>query len=142
METHTPADAVVEELYFWGKNQSNGFLSQWYTVNFTAPAHSASQNQEPMTFSSAEQYMMYYKAMAFQDFQIATEIMELANPEQQKAKGRHVKGFDEELWAEIREKIVEEANWWKFTAARNERERQSLRTSLLNTGDKQLIEVT
>ncbi len=135
-------DTVIDPEYFWRKNAANGFLSQWYTVEFTAPAHPASESQEPMTFTSAEQYMMYHKAMAFHDFQIAAEIMQLSDPGQQKTKGRQIKGFNEETWTKIRERIVEEGNWWKFTAARDERQRQSLRTSLLRTGDKYLIEVS
>ena len=94
-----------------------------------------------MVFSSTEQYMMYNKAMTFHDLNIAAQVMKLSNPRQQKAKGRQVRGFDERTWKETREKIVEEGNWWKFTAAKDEAKGQVLKNWLLNTEERLLVEV-
>lgn len=91
-----------------------------------------------MTFQSTEQYMMYHKAVLFEDLAIADQIMETANPMTQKALGRKVAGFTVEGWAANREKIVEEGNWNKFTNASDPR----LKIRLLETGDRELVEVT
>ena len=80
--------------------------------------------------------------MAFQEFGIAAQIMSLSDPRQQKAKGRQVSGFDEEVWIEIKERIVEEGNLWKFTASTDKRIGQELTDLLLETGDRLLAEVS
>ena len=128
-------------IYFWKENEEYGFLCQWHPVKFNAPAYPSSKVQKSMVFSSAEQYMMYNKAMTFHDLDTATQIMNLSDPQRQKAKGRQVKGFDEKVWKEAREKIVETGNWWKFTAAEDETEGQALKGLLLKTGDRLLVEV-
>ena len=140
MATQTSSDNN-DPLYFWNQKEKDGYLCQWYSVTFTAPAHPASEDQNPMTFSSTEQYMMYHKAMTFHDPKIAAQIMKLSNPRQQKAKGRQIMGFNDETWNDVREKIVEDGNWWKFTATRDEKLGNDLRLMLLNTGNRLLVEV-
>ena len=85
--------------------------------------------------------MMYHKAMTFRDQYIAAQIMRLTDPRQQKAKGRQVRGFNEKQWNKVREKIVEDGNWWKFTLAKDKAKGQELKRLLLNTGDRLLVEV-
>ena len=85
--------------------------------------------------------MMYHKAMAFRDPNIAAQILRLTDPRQQKAKGRQIRGFNEKEWNRIREKIVEDGNWWKFTAAKDSSKGQELKRLLLDTGDRLLVEV-
>ena len=93
-----------------------------------------------MEFSSTEQYMMYHKAMTFRDHNIAAQIMQLVGPREQKAKGRKVRGFNNQEWNRVREQIVEDGNWWKFTAAKDTTKGQELKRLLLETGDKLLVE--
>lgn len=91
-----------------------------------------------MTFLTTEQYMMYHKALFFNDQEIADAIALEPEPSQQKALGRKVKGFDRQKWKEKREKIVEEGNWWKFTEPRE----GHLGSMLLETGDRLLVEAS
>lgn len=81
--------------------------------------------------------MMYHKAILFKDQKIADEIIREPDPRKQKALGRRVRGFDEEMWNQHREKIVEEGNWWKFTQSK----KGELKLLLLETVDRELIEV-
>ena len=60
-------------VYFW-----SGIYSQWYASDFTV-------NGEK--FTSAEQYMMYKKALLFEDEEVANAIMRTNNPREQKALG-------------------------------------------------------
>ena len=122
-------------VFFWTCGQPNDFLSQWYPIQFTAP--SPNKSEPPMTFFHTEQYMMYHKAILFQDLEIAEKIMATQKPAQVKALGRKVKGFDGKKWDVHKEKIVEEGNWNKFTTG----EEQGLKEKLLNTGNRNLVEV-
>ena len=62
--------------------------------------------------------MMYHKALLFADTDIAAKILRESEPKKQKALGRKVKNFDPMLWAEHKEAIVEDGNWWKFTSVK------------------------
>ena len=84
--------------------------------------------------------MMYQKALLFEDKDIAEEILAAEHPKDQKALGRIVKNFDNKKWNANRELIVEEGNWYKFTRAKQGGE--ELRRRLLETGDRELVEVT
>ena len=81
--------------------------------------------------------MMYHKAILFNDQKIADRIILESDPRKQKALGRKVQGFDEEMWNKHREEIVEEGNWWKFTQSK----KGDLKKLLLETVDRELIEV-
>jgi len=95
----------MEPIYFHG---AENFLSQWHPSPFTSPSH-------PNTvFRTAEQYMMYRKALLFKDAATASAILASAKPGAQKKLGRQVKGFEERVWVREREGIVEEGNWCKF----------------------------
>ena len=59
-------------------------------------------------FFTVEHYMMYQKAMLFGDRKIAARIATVDNPNEAKALGRKVQGFDNEVWEQNRERIVTE----------------------------------
>ena len=61
---------------FHNPNEENGYLSNWYPSRFTA---------DNENFSSMEQYMMYKKAVYFEDRKTADEI--LATDDAAKIKG-------------------------------------------------------
>ncbi|KAL8745718.1 MAG: hypothetical protein Q9190_002190 [Brigantiaea leucoxantha] len=122
--------------FFREYEQPYGFLSQWYECSFTAP--SPNQAVDPMVFRTTEQYMMYHKAILFHDEDIAKEIMAATTPKKQKALGRKVRGFDGAIWNANRERIVEEGNWNKFS---NSKEELQLKQLLLNTDQRELVEV-
>lgn len=81
--------------------------------------------------------MMYRKAMLFDDEATADKIMSAKTPKEQKALGRKVKQFDEDVWTAHREQIVEDGNWYKFSTRDDE-----LSEKLLATGTMELIEVS
>ena len=124
-------------VYFWREYETHPFLSQWYPASFTAP--SPTPDSPPMTFLTTEQYMMYHKGILFGDIDTAEKIMKAKNPKKQKALGREVKGFDERMWKQHREKIVEEGNWHKFC---HPTEESNLKRLLMETGERELVEVS
>ncbi|MCJ1377113.1 hypothetical protein MMC17_000205 [Xylographa soralifera] len=91
-----------------------------------------------MTFSDAEQYMMYHKAMLFKDTETADKIMLATRPQEYQRLGRKAKGFHRALWDQHKEKIVEEGNWYKFT----ENKTENLGQKLLETGERELVEAS
>ena len=93
---------VNNTVYFWG-----GPFSQWYESEF-----SDGQN----TFCCAEQFMMFNKALIFNDEQIADKILRTTDPKKHKQLGREIKGFNQAEWDIIKLIIVEQGNFLKFTS--------------------------
>lgn len=108
--------------FFW-----NGPFSQWYSSPFTFNG---------MKFNRAEQFMMFCKAMFFDDIKTARAIMKSDNPGEQKALGRGVKNFNVDRWAAVARDIVYVGSYCKYT------QNDDLRKALLNTGDKTLVEAS
>ncbi len=102
-------------------------FSQWYPCTFTVGAH---------TFSCAEQYMMYGKAMLFADAAVAAEVLAAAHPRDHKALGRKVKPYDEAVWRAHRLQIVKAGNHAKFT------QNAELLAQLRATRDTLLVEAS
>ena len=124
-------------LYFYGHSKGEwAFLSQWYPLQFKAPLFS--DPHQELEFRTCEQYMMWRKAILFDDHAIADQIMLAKTPKKQKALGRKVKGFDQETWERERESIVEDGNWNKFT---NSKDAAKIARKLLETEDREIIEV-
>lgn len=92
------------------------------------------QQTGPVLFKTAEHYMMYYKAILFNDQVIAQHVLDEGSPSAVRALGRQVKNFDDAVWKKNREKIVYNANMLKFG------QNETLKKWLLETGDKQLVE--
>lgn len=110
---------------FHNPEEANGYLSNWYPAAFTT---------EGVVFSSMEQYMMYQKALCFQDVQTAGEILATDSVGKIKALGRAVKNYDETVWNGVRQIAVYEGLLEKF------RQNEGLRRQLLETGDSILAE--
>ena len=81
-----------------------------------------------------EQYMMYKKAILFQDYQTAEKILSTDDVAEIKALGRIVQHFDEEIWREKREKIVHKGVLQKFL------QNPELAEKLLETGKQMIAE--
>lgn len=91
---------------FWKPQEPNGIFSQWYPSPF---------EEDGIQFINAEQYMMYHKAMLFNDTTIAKAILKTKCPKTMKSLGRKVANFDERTWAINRERIVQQGTLLKFT---------------------------
>ena len=75
----------MKYLFFWGHQPERdggigkGCLSQWWPCTFTA------DGQE---FASAEHYMMWRKALLFDDASVASRVLAARTPGEAKALGR------------------------------------------------------
>jgi len=88
-------------LYFWG-----GIYSQWAYSKFI---------ENDIEFTSAEQYMMYKKALLFDDIETSIKILNIDNPRKVKKLGREIKNFDNKIWNENKIDIVTQGNILKFS---------------------------
>lgn len=86
------------------------------------------------TFNTNEQYMMYCKAIEFNDLESANKILNESEPKQQKIYGRNVKNFDDDKWNLVADTHVYNANYAKFS------QHSDLKEKLLATGDKLIAE--
>ncbi len=110
---------------FHKPNEENGYLSNWYLLSFEI---------DGIKFSSVEQYMMYKKAICFNDLEIANKIMATDNVESIKAFGRAVSNYNDDVWSAIRKNVVKDALLAKFS------QNSELKDKLLNTGNDTLCE--
>jgi hypothetical protein len=118
-------EVVMKIICFHNPNEKNGFLSNWFPARFIING---------AEFSSVEQYMMYQKAVCFNDTAIAARIMETSDVAVIKSLGRAVSGYDDSVWSEIREKVVFDGLMAKFS------QNNDLKKRLLATGDCILAE--
>jgi hypothetical protein len=115
-------------VYFWmAGSKPEECFSQWHYSEF---------EEDHWDFSCAEQYMMAYKAMVFEDDETRDLILKSSDPREMKLLGRRVKGFDEEIWRSVRHSVVLNGNYRKFS------QNKDMRGVLLNTGDKILVEAS
>ncbi len=110
---------------FHNPEEENGYLSNWYPSEFCI---------DEIHFTSMEQYMMYKKAVLFNDMEIASRILYTSDVADIKRLGRAVSGYDENYWNGIRQIIVFQGLMAKFTQNAN------LKKLLLSTGDSILAE--
>ena len=121
----------LEVLYFYGHTDKLGdrkCLSNWYPCQFT--------DKTGFTFSNTEQYMMYYKALLFDDLHKAEEILATPDPKKVKKKGREVKNFDQKIWNNNAKDIVYEGCLLKFS------QNDDIKHFLLSTGNKIIAEAS
>ena len=97
---------MSEYTYFWKPTQPNGEFSQWYPSDF---------KKGKVKFKNAEQWMMWSKAILFNDKKIAKEILKTIDPKEIRLLGRKVKDFDGEVWDKNKYFIVIEGNYLKFS---------------------------
>lgn len=110
---------------FHNPDEENGYLSNWYLSQFSV---------DEITFSSMEQYMMYKKAVCFQDYDTAGRILETEDVSQIKKLGRKVSNYDENSWNGVRQIVVYRGLLEKFG------QNDELKKLLLETGDSVLAE--
>ena len=96
----------MDIICFHNPNEENGYLSNWYPTHFTV---------EGIEFSSMEQFMMYQKAITFQDQTIAKEILQTKDSAKIKQLGRQVRNYNDHIWNGIRQIVVYEGLVAKFS---------------------------
>lgn len=110
---------------FHNLDEENGFLSNWYLSDFSING---------ISFTSMEQYMMYQKAVCFQDENIAEQILATKDVAKIKELGRCVSGYNDQYWNGVRQIIVYEGLFAKFT------QNELLKKQLKDTQDAILAE--
>ena len=110
---------------FHNPDEENGYLSNWYLSEFKV---------DSIQFSSMEQYMMYKKAIVFNDTKIAKEILETTDVSKIKALGRQVSKYNDTYWNGVRQIIIYKGLLEKFS------QNKDLKKRLLNTGNDILAE--
>jgi ribA/ribD-fused uncharacterized protein len=100
---------MAEEFTFFWKSR----LSRWHRSTFVVGG---------VSFTYAEQYMMYAKALLFGDREAAERILAAETPKEQQVVGRTVRGFDEAVWVLFREGIVYVGNYARFSQNADQRE--------------------
>lgn len=131
--------------YFWATKSP---FSQWHQSKFMGMT-SLSRDEdtrkrilldlfplEEQEFSSAEQFMMFHKALTFLDRETALRIMQTNDVRKIKELGRQVKNFDEGVWESERGDIVYVGNKAKFT------QNEELKNTLLETMGTTLVEAS
>lgn len=111
--------------FFCSHKGNTGYLSQWFSCNF---------EENNIKFTSAEQYMMYRKALLFDDLETAASILATDDPKEIKKLGREIKNFNQATWELARYQIVLEGNKAKFG------QNSELLEKLKATGDTILAE--
>ncbi|MFT6245948.1 MAG: ribA/ribD-fused uncharacterized protein [Salibacteraceae bacterium] len=123
----------LKYLFFWGHTPhkegitTSSCLSQWWECEFES---------EGLKFKSTEHWMMYGKALLFNDYDIAEQILKCESPGEAKALGRKVSNFDNDIWNQHRMGIVVEGNRLKFS------QNEDFKTFLLNTKQRVLVEAS
>lgn len=80
-------------------------LQQWFPSPFSA---------DGKQFHTAEQYMMYYKALLMDDTEVAEGVTATDTPAKAKQLGREVRNFQRQIWDDSCGRIVEDGNYAKF----------------------------
>jgi ribA/ribD-fused uncharacterized protein len=124
---------ATKYLFFWGHTPKRPgtvgaeCLSQWYPASFQVNG---------VRFATAEHYMMWGKAGLFGDEETAAKVVAAGHPQEAKALGRMIAGFDEDTWTAERLAIVTAGNVAKF------RQNPELLAFLLGTRERVLVEAS
>ena len=110
---------------FHNPDEENGYLGNWYMSYFEL---------DGIRFSSMEQYMMYKKAVCFQDQDIAQRILATDDVAEIKSLGRVVSGYDDHYWNGVRQVVVYDGLIAKFS------QNEDLKGALIGTGESLLAE--
>ena len=115
----------MKVICFHNPKEENAYLSNWYMSDFTIGG---------ISFTSMEQYMMYKKAVCFDDKEIAARILATDDVAEIKKLGRLVKGYNDNVWNGVRQITIYEGLLAKFS------QNEELKNMLFSTGDAMLAE--
>ena len=120
---NTETDAI----FFYRVGDAYGAFSNWAPTPFTV---------DGVSFSTAEQYIMYRKCLTFGDTVTAEKLLSSDSPKEQKALGREAAGYIDSVWAGIRPTVAIRGLYAKFS------QDAELKRLLLGTCDAVLVECT
>lgn len=124
----------MEYKYFW---KSYSPFSNWYMSDFKIYSDKKFSNEkEETTFCCMEQYMMFRKALLFNDIDIARKIMSQNDPSKIKALGKLVKNFNNKLWDKEKYNIVKTGILAKFS------QNEKLKSALLKYHGQTFVEAS
>ncbi|RDW59909.1 hypothetical protein BP6252_12996 [Coleophoma cylindrospora] len=139
----TPTDSD-EPLFFYMPDATHGEFCQWFPSTFTMSkaqmsslighAIDVTDAEESITFTCAEQFMMYCKAGRFHDHETQRRVLATTSPKEQKRLGKLTAGFTDASWDEVKSVVVVAGTIAKFG------QNPKLKGKLLATGDRLLVE--
>lgn len=115
---------IDKYLFFYGNKDH---FSNFFQANFII---------NEITFSCGEQYIMYNKAIIFNDLDTANKIINESKPSKMKNLGRKVKNFNDKIWKENRELIAYDGLYAKY------KQNNDLYDKILDTEDLEIIEAS
>jgi ribA/ribD-fused uncharacterized protein len=131
-------------LFFYMPNAAHGEFCQWFPSTFTISktemsslighAVDEADAEGSITFTCAEQFMMYCKAGRFHDKETQRQVLATTCPKEQKHLGKLVAGFTDASWDEVKSVVVVAGSIAKFG------QNPKLKGKLLATGDRLLVE--
>lgn len=122
----------MEKVFFWGHTEHGSKVTKACLSNF----YPCEFEFNGKTFHFSEQCFMWQKAMLFNDFEVAEQILNETDVRKIKALGRKVKDFDNELWDKHKEDFMYNACYAKFS------QNDKLKEFLLSTGNCEIIEAS
>ena len=122
----------MEKLFFWGHTESGSNVTKACLSNF----YPCKFEFNGKTFNFSEQCFMYQKAILFNDFEIAEQVLNETDVRKIKALGRRVKNFNNELWDKHKEDFMFNACYAKFS------QNDKLKDFLLSTGNHEIVEAS
>lgn len=109
-------------ILFWKSYEPYGEFSSWYESDFI--------DENNIKYNSVHQYMLYQKALLFNDFYQANQIINCYNINECDILGKNIKNTDKKTWDEYNYDITYYGNLLKFSQFKN------IKDSLLETNNK------
>ena len=75
-----------------------------------------------VNYLNNEMWMMFQKASVFQDYETGAKILETTHPREAKELGRKVRGFNQQIWDQVKFGIVYSGTYHKFNFHKELRE--------------------
>lgn len=101
-------------VFFW-----KGWLSNFWRAPFKASWPESPMKGWPefkeWNFFCTEQYFMFLKACVFGDHVVGKLILNAQTAQEARNLGQKVRGYTDEVWAPLREKVMEDANMMKYS---------------------------
>ena len=101
------SDEVVDVVLFYDPRAKNGVFSNFFLsdLKWQAPERwdFPTEFAQELKFDCVEQFVMFQKAIKFNDLSRAREIMATSqDPAECKKIGRSIRGFEESEWVQVR----------------------------------------